>query len=553
MSIFTKLANVWASPFNADGTSRQIAPKDMQVWGTEIERLIAAVLAAGGKIYEDKAAMDADAAPAIDTPALVLGDATQANNGLYRKSSAAGVAGWTREGDVPGYGVVKFANAGAGTADAIVATATGPVYTTAGAQLYSVNITAANTGNVTLNGIPLLTNSGNQIAAGGLTIGMNPSFSFDGTSYRLLSDQANAAIQAAAEAAAVLAEAWAEGTEPDGPGTKSAREYALEAATYSGDLIPELVTAATYTPVIGDATSKIKRLSDPTGVALTIPANADVAFDLGTVLTFEQVAAGQITVAGGVGVTVRFPDGVIAKSASEGAVFQAVKMATDEWTLLGALESSQIGYLLGSRQIFTTSGTWTKPAGCRAVMIEIVGGGGGGGGAADSTTGNACAGGGGGGQYGKKWITSALGATETVTRGAGGAGGLAGNNNGSAGTASSFGSHASVNGGSGGTGSSASTGTLLNTGGAGGTGGTGSDFQIRGGAGGPGIVSAGLRIPTGSGGETVLGSRVGQPTNNIGTAGQNYGGGGSGAVGAAAAARAGGNGADGIVIVWEYY
>jgi len=69
-------------------------------------------------------------------------------------------------------------------------------------------------------------------------------------------------------------------------------------------------------------------------------------------------------------------------------------------------------------QTFNASGTWTKPSGYSAnsrVLIQCWGGGGSGG---KSTYG----GGGGGGGYNERWVTlSDMGATETITVGAGGA------------------------------------------------------------------------------------------------------------------------------------
>jgi hypothetical protein len=68
-------------------------------------------------------------------------------------------------------------------------------------------------------------------------------------------------------------------------------------------------------------------------------------------------------------------------------------------------------------QSFTTSGTWTKPSGYAAgsrVMIQAWGGGG-------SGAKGASNGGAGGGGYNERWVTlSAMGATETITIGAGG-------------------------------------------------------------------------------------------------------------------------------------
>lgn len=100
---------------------------------------------------------------------------------------------------------------------------------------------------------------------------------------------------------------------------------------------------------------------------------------------------------------------------------------------------------------FTTSGTWTKPSGCNAVVVEIQGAGGGGGsllidiGTAGASSGGA------GGSYMKLFITSGLGATETVTVGSGGIGGNgASGYDGVTGDDSSFGAHGTAKGGQGG-------------------------------------------------------------------------------------------------------
>ena len=189
-------------------------------------------------------------------------------------------------------------------------------------------------------------------------------------------------------------------------------------------------------------------------------------------------------------------------------------------------------------QTFTSNGTWTKPAGCRRIVVELVGGGGGGGGSRCTTVLGASGGGGGG--YSRKIIDVEAIASETVTIGAGGIGG---SYDGSyvytpatAGGTTSFGAHLSATGGA--IGSNAST-----NGGAGGVGSSG-DINLTGISGG---MSRSLIVSTsdigsfaGYGGETKLNA---------------YGRGGSGGQSAYTCPSrvAGSNGSSGIVIVTEYY
>ena len=96
-----------------------------------------------------------------------------------------------------------------------------------------------------------------------------------------------------------------------------------------------------------------------------------------------------------------------------------------------------LGILPPTRQVFTTagSGTYTTPAGCTAIIVEVVGAGGGGGGAEGNATQASAGTGGGSGSYCSKLIAGPA-ATYAYTVGTGGNGGNAGNNNGSAGGAS---------------------------------------------------------------------------------------------------------------------
>jgi hypothetical protein len=190
--------------------------------------------------------------------------------------------------------------------------------------------------------------------------------------------------------------------------------------------------------------------------------------------------------------------------------------------------------------------TWTKPAGLKYIIVEGVAGGGGGGAADDTgSSSNSVGAGGGGGGYFKKLIpVASLGATETVTIGAGGTAGPIDGTAGTGGT-TSFGSHCS---GTGGVGAGEDR-----THGAGGTA-TGGDINIQGGAGDSGLDDAANLLWSGKGGDSFLGfGGASIRANGNGNTGQLYGGGGSGAYTGDVGDYTGSVGGAGIVIVTEYY
>ncbi|MGO7779493.1 hypothetical protein ACC717_05095 [Rhizobium ruizarguesonis] len=186
------------------------AKSDIREWGTWLEGYISAFVGTGGRIYQTKTALDADLTQVASTLAWVMEDPTTANNGVYRKVGGVGTGSWVRAGDLP-FSFVKLVDVGAGTANAIQVTSAIP---TSSSVLRIANVFETNTGNVTLseNGgtaEPLLTNSGNQISAGGLLANMMITYIDNGTSFRLINDQVSAAIVAAAEGFATAAAASA--------------------------------------------------------------------------------------------------------------------------------------------------------------------------------------------------------------------------------------------------------------------------------------------------------------------------------------------------------
>lgn len=206
-------------------------------------------------------------------------------------------------------------------------------------------------------------------------------------------------------------------------------------------------------------------------------------------------------------------------------------------------------------QVFTSSGTWTKPVGAHRIRVRIVGTGGQGGAViATGAAQFAAAAGGGGGGYCEKWYDdSDLNGTETVTIGSAGTAPAAGNNTGAAGGACTF-KALTANGGAGGQGSgtNAAGNAVTSNPGAGGTA-SGGDINMQGESGQPGVL-ANTEIRTGSwGGGSQLAPRRSQSLGSGGGAGQNgqgYGGGGAGATnGVSQSARAGSIGATGVCIV----
>ncbi len=203
-------------------------------------------------------------------------------------------------------------------------------------------------------------------------------------------------------------------------------------------------------------------------------------------------------------------------------------------------------------QTFSSSGSWTCPAGVTLVTVETWGGGGAGGGLAFGLSAGAGAGGGGGGSYSKSVVTVVPGTSYPYVVGAGGTGTTAG---GAAGGASSFNGMVTAAGGTGG-----ATGPS----GAKGIGASGSDYDggdgfagtsgTRSGAGGGGAGSAGsggdaLNTTGGAAGTTGGGAgAAGRTTTGTGNAGAVLSGGGSGAyTSLISTGLAGGSGAKGQV------
>ncbi|MHC1547790.1 hypothetical protein [Phyllobacterium sp. K27] len=167
----------------------------------------------GAIVRAAKAALDGDLSPTNNVMAWVITAPGEGNpavdDGVYQKVGASGVGSWTKRGPLP-YNIINLNNANLGTPDSIQVTTAIGLPSAAYGALYVLNITAANTGPVTVsvNGTtakPVVTNVGDPIPAEYFTPGMAVICVDDGTSFRLLSYGDASAIQAAAEAAAAAA------------------------------------------------------------------------------------------------------------------------------------------------------------------------------------------------------------------------------------------------------------------------------------------------------------------------------------------------------------
>lgn len=188
-------------------------------------------------------------------------------------------------------------------------------------------------------------------------------------------------------------------------------------------------------------------------------------------------------------------------------------------------------------QVFTSSGTFTKPLDVDIFRVICVGGGGAGGTGSSGT--NYCGGGGGAGAYCEE-IVNLQGVTSvTVTVGAGG--------DDSAGGDTTFGSYMTAGGGAkGGNGQTSTSGI----GGDGGTA-TGGDINCPGGDGHNAIREDGATsFISGHGGSSFFGGGAkGVNSDSVGNNAEAYGAGGSGGYGAATG-NEGGEGKQGIVIIY---
>jgi len=94
-------------------------------------------------------------------------------------------------------------------------------------------------------------------------------------------------------------------------------------------------TGTTYTLALSDE-GKMVQMENASSITVTVPDNATIAFDVGNMVHVSQWGAGQVTIAGAVGVTLRSMGSVVTISDQYGVV-TLHKVGTNEWHLYGNL------------------------------------------------------------------------------------------------------------------------------------------------------------------------------------------------------------------------
>jgi hypothetical protein len=206
---------------------------------------------------------------------------------------------------------------------------------------------------------------------------------------------------------------------------------------------------------------------------------------------------------------------------------------------------SATGQLIRAPQLLTSGTSYTTPANCNNVFIEMIGAGGGGGGSNNVNSGSA-GGGGGAAPYASVYVSVTPSTTYTYAVGSGGSGGSQANGTSGGTTSITIGATTySISGGGGG--------TYVNNGnGSAGSSGAATNFSF--------TLTSFLQAATVPGGgscATPYGLNVGgnalfSNSNSASVPGYGWGAGGGGGNSSSAGARAGGAGYQGMIRIWEY-
>lgn len=123
-------------------------------------------------------------------------------------------------------------------------------------------------------------------------------------------------------------------------GMLKAASGVVSAAVSNQDYLSPLIeinsqTGTSYTFALSDGYNKYCRFNNAAAISVTVPANADVAFPIGTQLHARQVGNGVVTFVAGSGVTIN-TEGTLSMYWINATV-TLIKVDTNVWDLMGSL------------------------------------------------------------------------------------------------------------------------------------------------------------------------------------------------------------------------
>lgn len=117
-------------------------------------------------------------------------------------------------------------------------------------------------------------------------------------------------------------------------GTSATFSAAVSAASFSGRYPANSTSSRTASfTLTAELTGTTVLCAASAAITITLPTNASLSLPVGTRVDIVQTGAGQVTVSGANGVTLRAPSG--AKTRAQYAVAGLIKVSTDEWVLFG--------------------------------------------------------------------------------------------------------------------------------------------------------------------------------------------------------------------------
>lgn len=118
-----------------------------------------------------------------------------------------------------------------------------------------------------------------------------------------------------------------------------AQTYAAASAAAAG-LVGVTDVAGTSHTTTFDQVNHLFRFTGSDSATLTIAPQADVAWPEAAQIHVLQSGTGNVTIAGGAGVTLLIEDGLSAQVAAQYSVVSAIRVAEDTWLLVGRLLES---------------------------------------------------------------------------------------------------------------------------------------------------------------------------------------------------------------------